>query len=163
MSRPVLARDVVAGIDDWEAFTQVGVDQPRKAGLNVDAQTVDFVTMIRRRNSKEPPDKGGWNAHFIFADGLYKANPAANAYLRGDGKSGAPGWADSRELESLRLAWLETTDLDAPKRICQQMQRQLWRDVPYIPVGHSVRSTAHRREIVDLPWGHPAFHGVRRV
>jgi hypothetical protein len=34
---------------------------------------------------------------------------------------------------------------------------------PYIPMGHQVRATAHRRDIVDLPWGFPAFYGVRRV
>jgi hypothetical protein len=44
-----------------------------------------------------------------------------------------------------------------------QMQLQMWQDVPYIPMGHLVRSTAHRRNIIDLPWGFAAFYGVRRV
>jgi peptide/nickel transport system substrate-binding protein len=43
------------------------------------------------------------------------------------------------------------------------MQQQFWRDVPYIPLGHWATLTAHRRDIVDLPWGFPAFYGVRRI
>jgi peptide/nickel transport system substrate-binding protein len=154
---------MVSGIDYWEAMTQVGVDQLRKAGLNIDAQTMDFTTMARRRNSKESREKGGWNIYFSFIDGLFNANPAANGWIRGDSKSGLPGWPDSPGLEASRAAWLETADFDAQKRISEQTQLLLWRDVPYIPMGHWVRSTAHRRNIVDLPWGHPAFHGVRRV
>ena len=59
--------------------------------------------------------------------------------------------------------WLDAPDLDAEKRIAVRMQQQMWRDVPYIPLGHWVRSAAHRRNIVDIPWGFPAFYGVRRI
>ena len=48
-------------------------------------------------------------------------------------------------------------------RLAQEMQSRLWLDVPYIPLGSWVRATAHRRNIVDLPWGHAAFYGVRRI
>jgi peptide/nickel transport system substrate-binding protein len=63
----------------------------------------------------------------------------------------------------LREDWLNASDVDAEKQIGQQMQLQLWKDVPYIPMGHWVRSTAHRRNIVDLPWGFAAFYGVSRA
>ena len=145
------------------SVAQVGIDQLRKAGLNLDVQTMDFTTMMRRRASKEPPDKGGWNVFFTFTDGLFSDNPATNIQIRGDGKSGLEGWAVSPQLEALRDAWLETGAIDAQQRICEQMQLQMWQDVPYIPMGFWVRSTAHRRNIVDLPWGSAAFYGVRRV
>ncbi len=142
---------------------QVGVDQLRKAGMNLDVQTMDFTTMVRRRASKEPPERGGWQVFFSFLDGLFSDSPATNEAIRGDGKSGLYGWAVSADLEASREAWLETADVDAQKRISEQMQLQMWRDVPYIPMGFWVRSTAHRRDIVDLPWGTAAFYGVRRV
>ena len=94
---------------------------------------------------------------------MFSANPATNSFSRGNGKSAIDGWPTSAELEALRDTWLDATDLSAQKRISVQMQLQLWRDVPYIPLGHYVRSTAHRRNIVDLPWGFAAFYGVRRV
>jgi hypothetical protein len=30
-------------------------------------------------------------------------------------------------------AWLDAADLDQQKRICAELQKQLWNDVPYIP------------------------------
>jgi peptide/nickel transport system substrate-binding protein len=145
------------------SMTQVGAEQLRKAGINVDLQTMDFGTLLRRRTSKEPRDKGGWNVYFTFNDGLFADTPATNNAIRGDGKSGIEGWPDSPRLEALRDAWLDAADLATEKRIGEQMQIQMWLDVPYIPMGFWVRSTAHRRDIVDLPWGSAAFYGVRRV
>ena len=142
---------------------QVGTDTLRKAGMNIDLQVMDLGTMFRRWLSKEPPAKGGWNVLFIISDGLFSSNPATNSGIRGDGKTGMPGWPNSPELETLRAAWLDATNIDVKRRISEQMQSQMWRDVPYIPMGSWVRSTAHRRNIVDLPWGFPAFYGVRRA
>ena len=144
-------------------LSQVGVDQLRKAGMDVELQTMDFATLMRRIASKAPPDRGGWNVHFNILDGVYNFNPAGNTAIRGDGKSGTAGWPTSPKLEALRAAWIDADNLAEEKQISEQIQLQLWEDVPYIPLGHWVRSTAHRREIVDLPWGFPAFYGVRRV
>ena len=47
-----------------QPLPQVGTDQLRKAGMNVELQTMDFATMFRRRRSKEPREKGGWNVFF---------------------------------------------------------------------------------------------------
>ena len=144
-------------------LAQIGVDQLRKAGMEVDLQLTDFATLARRTASQAPPDKGGWNVSFNILDGIYNFNPAGNTAIRGDGKNGIPGWPNSPQMETLREAWLAAAHLDEEKRISREMQLQLWQDVPYIPLGHWVRSTAHRREIVDLPRGFPAFYGVRRA
>jgi peptide/nickel transport system substrate-binding protein len=141
----------------------VGADQLRKAGMNVDLQTMDLPTLLRRRANNAPPDKGGWNVFFGIQDCLFTDNPATNWAIRGNGKSATEGWPDSPRLEALRDAWLDAPDGATERRIAEQMQRQLWEDVPYIPMGHWVRSTASRRNIVDIPWGFPAFYGVRRV
>jgi peptide/nickel transport system substrate-binding protein len=153
----------VSGNTLFEAAGAVATDQLRKAGMNVDLQSMDFGTFMRRRPSKESRDKGGWNAFVGMTDGMFSSDPASNTNLRGNGKSGTDGWPDSPALETLREAWLDAADLATQQRISEQMQLQLWRDVPYIPLGHFVRKTAHRRDIVDLPWGFAAFYGVRRL
>ena len=153
----------VAGNSYLVYLSQVGADELSKAGMNVDVQTTDAGTMFRRSLNKAPPEKGGWNVYFTILDGLFNASPGTNTAIRGDGKTGQPGWPDSPRLEALREDWLNAADIVAEKRIVQQMQLQMWWDVPYIPLGHWIRSTAHRREIVDLPWGFPAFYGVRRT
>jgi len=144
-------------------LSQVGVDQLRKSGMDVDLQLMDFATLLRRIANQAPPDKGGWNVHCNIIDGIYNFNPAGNTAIRGDGKSGMPGWPSSPKLEALRDAWMQADNLVEEKQISKQIQLQLWEDVPYIPLGHWVRSTTHRRDIVELPWGFPAFYGVRRM
>jgi peptide/nickel transport system substrate-binding protein len=131
--------------------------------MNIDLQVMDFGTLVRRRMSKEPPEKGGWNVFFTILDGLFNDTPATNYAIRGDGKSGLEGWPTSPKLEALREGWIDAPDAVTQKQIAVQMQLQMWQDVPYIPMGHWVRATAHRRNLVDLPWGFAAFYGVRRV
>ena len=146
----------------FRELADVVADQLRKVGVNLDVQTMDFPTMLRRGASKEPPEKGGWNALVSLTDGLFIDNPVTNYAFRGDGTP-ASAWLKSPELEGLRAAWLEAADVAAQTQLAQEMQRRLWLDVPYIPLGSWVRATAHRRNVVDLPWGYAAFYGVRRI
>ena len=62
----IVALDV-ADIPELHALSLVGSDQLRQAGLNVDIQTADFGSVIRRRFNKEGLDKGGWNvfSHYL--------------------------------------------------------------------------------------------------
>ena len=52
----VIAPTELAGI---RALSLIGADQMRRAGLNVDLQETDFATVVKRRTSQSPPDKGG--------------------------------------------------------------------------------------------------------
>jgi len=94
-------------------------------------------------------------------EGAFNHTPATNNYIRGDGRSGAPGWPTSPRLEALRQAWLDAEDVGAQKAAAVEMQRQLWIDVPYIPLGQWLRVTAYRKEVHDVGWGFPTFWGVR--
>jgi len=87
-------------------ISQVGSDQLRKAGMNIDLQVMDFGTLVRRRMSREPPDRGGWNVFFTILDVLFNGMPATNYAIRGDGKSGLEGWPNSPKMEGLRDDWL---------------------------------------------------------
>ena len=124
---------------------------------------MDMPTLYRRRLNKAAPSAGGWNAYFMINDGLFTDCPATNPGIPGEANAGSGGWPDCPVLEALRQAWLDAPDLTTEKRIAVQLQLQFWRDVPYIPMGYWVRSAAHLRNIVDVPWGFPAFYGVRRV
>jgi hypothetical protein len=109
-------------------ISEVGVGQLRKSGMNVDLQSMHVATMTSRRTNKEKPGKGGWNVSFAILDGLFNANPATNVALRGDRKSGMPGWPDSPRLEALREDWLAAGNVNAYKRISEQMRdcRKFW-------------------------------------
>jgi peptide/nickel transport system substrate-binding protein len=143
------------------ALSQVGADMLHRAGMNVDLQLTDFATMIRRVFNRNPPALGGWNMHFIVSDGAFNANLATHGEIRGDGKSGWPGWPTSPRFEALRQDWLAAGELDEQRRIAVEAQVLLWQEVPYIPMGQWLRLTAHRRNLVEVPRGFAAFYGAR--
>jgi peptide/nickel transport system substrate-binding protein len=152
-----------ADISVIHALALVGTDQLRQGGMNVDVQSMDFGTMVRRRGSKQPLQQGGWNVFFTFLDSTSNFTPAGNPALRGNGGDGWDGWPTSPRLEELRQDWIDASDLEAEKRICRELQLQLWRDVPYIPMGQYSQETCYRRTLTDLPKGPPLFFGVRPV
>jgi peptide/nickel transport system substrate-binding protein len=150
-----------ADISVIHALALVGVDALRKGGMNVDIQSMDFGTMVRRRGSKQPVQQGGWNVFFTFFDSTSNFTPAGNLGLRGNGVDSWDGWPTSARLEELRQAWLDAGDLDAEKRVCRELQLQLWHDVPYIPMGQYSQQTCYRRTLTDVAKGPPLFFGVR--
>ena len=43
------------------AEAQVASDMLKRIGFNIDFQALEWGTVVQRRASKEPIDKGGWN------------------------------------------------------------------------------------------------------
>ena len=150
---------VATDIPVINALSQVGVDELRKAGMNIDAQALDFGTVAQRRTSKAATDKGGWSVYFTYLDGVWTYNPANHLGLA----SNYPGWPNIPHLEALRARWFDADDLEEQKRICRDLQVQLWQEVPYIPMGETFQPTAYRRDLADVQLGFPLFYGVRRL
>ena len=136
LSGPAQAHDVI-NPGDFPSIAPLGevtADLLKRLGMNVDLQIMDMPALYRRRSNMAAPDAGGWNAYFIINDCLFTDSPATNAAIRGNAKAGSDGWPDSPALEALRQTWLDAHDLAAEKRIAAQLQLQMWRDVPYIPI-----------------------------
>jgi peptide/nickel transport system substrate-binding protein len=145
-----------------QALAQVAVDQLTRAGFNVDAQAMDFGTLISRRARRERPDKGGWNVLFTFLDGISNFNPVNNFVLAANGAKAWFGWPDGPDIETLGAAWLAEADLEAQREIFRALQMRLWQDVPYVPMGAYYQPTAVRAELVNVRKGPPQFYGVHR-
>jgi peptide/nickel transport system substrate-binding protein len=157
-------RVVILAATDYpslNAMAQVGADLLQRIGMNVDLQAMDWGTIQQRRIKKDPVDKGGWSIFFSFFAGMEVFNPASHQNIRGNGLAGPPGWPTSPALEKLRADWFAAPDLEAQKRICADIQRQVWIDVPYIPLGRFFQPTAYRRGMTRPQPGFPVFYGVR--
>ena len=122
---------------------------------------MDFASVVRRRGNQGPPDKGGYNMFCTLIDrSLPNVHPYGNLAIRADGKEPINGWANSPRIEELRAAWLDTADLEQQKRICVDLQKQLWVDVPFIPMGEYWQATAYRKDLTDvLPGCFAKFYG----
>jgi peptide/nickel transport system substrate-binding protein len=147
------------------ALSLAGTEQLRRAGMNVDLQEMELGASIRRRTSKAEPDKGGWSAFFGLLDrSVPNTNPYGNVWIRADGLAASDGWPTSPRIEALRAAWLDAGNIDEQRRICTELQMELWQDVPYIPMGEYWQSTAYRKDLVDvLPGCFAVFWGIRRA
>ena len=152
-------------IQPIRALSLAGTDQLRRAGMNVDLREMEFGAVIRRWSNQAAPDKGGWNVLFTLLDrSVPNTNPYGNPWIRADGLAANFGWPTSPRIEALRAAWLDAGNIDEQRRICTELQLQLWQDVPYIPMGEYWQSTAYRKELLDVqPGCFAVFWGIRRA
>jgi peptide/nickel transport system substrate-binding protein len=144
------------------AMTQVGVDLVRRLGFNADIVLTDWGTVVQRRTSREPVDRGGWSMLFTAVSSFDFMNPAGSLLLRGNGQNGTFGWPTIPRLEELREAWLESPDLAAEQAIAREIQTVTLDELPYIPVGGYRSLTALRSDLVDRVAGLALFWGIRR-
>jgi peptide/nickel transport system substrate-binding protein len=144
------------------ALADVGVDMLQKAGLNVEPRFTDWGTMLQTLPKMDPVEKGGWSAFYTYWSGLDQFDPAVHVWIRGNGKAATRGWPTSPRLEELRDAWLSAGDLAEQKRIAEDIQRQAFVDVPYIPLGQILPTWTYQKNITDVLQGYALFWNVRR-
>lgn len=151
---------------DFPSFTALGMvalDRLQKIGLNVELKSGDWGSLQRAFASTESVDKGGWSAYLAHPSGIDFADPATHYWLRGNGRAAARGWPSSPRLEALRDQWLVAPEDADRGRIAQEMQRQAFVDVPYIPVGQLLGPTVWRKTLTGIVrGGGPLFWNVRK-
>jgi peptide/nickel transport system substrate-binding protein len=119
-----------------------------KAGLNVRLDANDWGTLITRRASKEPIDKGGWNMFHTWTAAPDMLSPALNGPLRTNGEKAWFGWPTDPKLETLIDDWFKAPDLPAQKKIAEDIQVEAYGvATPYVPTGLFVIPTAYRKNL----------------
>ena len=144
------------------ALATVAADMLKQCGLTVDLQAMDWGTVIQRRASKAAPKDGGWSVFFTTLTGADMASPATSMALRGNGGAAWFGWPTAPKLEALYAAFMAETDPAAQTRICADIQRQAFEDVPFLPLGEFIQPTVQRKELQDTLTGLSLFWNVRR-
>ncbi len=137
----------------------------KSLGLNVQYTSVDWGTMIQRRNSKETPDKGGWSCYCTSWVGMSVASPATHLPLRGNGLQSNAWWRPvNAPMEKLRDAWFDAPDLATQKTISADIQKMALEEVPFIPLGQSFAPTAFRTTMSGFAMSpYPVFWGVKKA
>ena len=144
------------------AMTLVAEGMLRAIGMNVEMQATDWGTMLQRFNNKGPITSGGWNALCTYTTGAVTNNPADHRLIRALGeKGGVYGWPEDPKIEALRTTYLDATTEEARKQACQEIQREAFQNVPFIPLGLFYQPTAFRKNVVGIQNGFPLFYGVK--
>ncbi len=145
-----------------KALADVTADLLKRIGLNLEIATTDWASSIQRRFKTGLPSEGGWSIFQTSWAGTDHINPAGHVFLRGNGRDAAPGWPDSPRIEQLRTDWLHATTLAAQKTLAEQLQLQAFQDVPYIPLGQTITTTAYRSDLAGMLDGLPLFWNLKR-
>ena len=146
-----------------QAFCQVARDLLIKLGITVEYVSTDWGTVVQRRASKEPVDKGGWSIFCTGWEGLNLNDPAGHYPVMGNGQAAWFGWPTSPRIEQLRTDWFDAPDPAAQRRATDAIQEAVWEEVPYIPLGQFFQPIATRAGlsgILSSPF--PIFWNVRK-
>ena len=154
---------VASDFPSLKALGDVGVDMLQRAGINVEARYTDWGSVIQLLAKTGPVEEGGWSAFHTNWSGLDQFDPAVHVWIRGNGKAASRGWPDSPRLESLREDWLFASDLARRRQIAEDIQRQVFIDVPYIPVGRFLPRTVHQRTVTQVLRGYSLFWNLKKA
>jgi peptide/nickel transport system substrate-binding protein len=145
------------------AEAQVASDMLSRIGFNIDLQSMEWGSVVQRRASREPPDKGGWNIFYTWLGGFGNISPAPNIAIRGNGTAAWFGWPTNERIEELYPQWFEAPDAAAQQKICEAMQVAFWQNPTYAPLGMYDQPTAYHSYMQDVPAGWPQFYSLRKA
>jgi peptide/nickel transport system substrate-binding protein len=151
-------------------FVGMGTDYAaqnlREIGLNIQQQEVDWATFMGRRNSKNPPDAGGWNLFLTSVSGSGTYSPLSNSIADTTcGGANFAGWACDAEAAKLRDAYIHEPDSDKRVVLLDQLSRRLWQVMPTVILGQRAQLYAWRNNLsgfVHSPSLVPVFWGIQK-
>ncbi len=147
----------------YDAMSAVAVAAFREIGLNIDEQTTDWGTVVERRASREPLEKGGWSMFPYGAPAAEYQNPISATNLRGNGKAAWFGWPDDPKAEEMRNRWMDSRDPAERRKLDAEIQANAFETVPFIPLGQYLPPAAYRKNLTGILKGAvPVFWNVKK-
>jgi peptide/nickel transport system substrate-binding protein len=126
----------------YNAATLVVADALSKVGIVLDDQVMDWGTVLQRRASRTPLDKGGWSLFVSVTPVPEYHDPLLGSLLRGNGKDAWIGWPDIPRIETDYNAWLDASDEAEKTRLERDIQLAAFESVPFIPLGRYMPKAA---------------------
>jgi len=142
----------------------VTYDLLRKLGVNVEMVATDWGSVVQRRVSREPVEKGGWSIIHTWAPSTIRFTPVEHSQIRGLGPTAWFGWYKDDTMEVLTRRFVEaTTDADREATVLE-IHKRAFDMVPCIPLGTFQIRSAYRSNLTGvIEATGPYFWNVRRV
>lgn len=161
-NEPIVVLDATDQVMQHNA-TLVLVDAMRKAGVNVDLQTVDWGTITARRTNRGP-GPNGWHILLTTGGQVASENPAFSILLPARCEKSFPGWPCDEPYEKLRASWLREADPLKSRALAVDIQKRAMEITVAIPYGQFLLPAAWRdtvEGVVSMP-EHVVFWGMRK-
>ena len=140
------------------AAAMVTIQNLKKAGVNVEAQAMDWSTLLARRAKKD-----GWHIFHTYSVGADVFSPAVNAYAQANCDKAPSGWPCDTKLEELRAAWVTEGDAGKRKAITDELQKRMYEVVPYVNFGQFFQPMAYRSNLSGvLSVGVPVMWNIEK-
>ena len=147
----------------YNSASLVVADELTRVGMNIEDQAMDWGTVLQRRSSKQPLDKGGWSLFVSVTPVPEYRDPLLGSLLRGNGKDAWIGWPDIPRIETAYNAWLDSDDPAEQTRLEREISLAAFDSVPFIPLGRYMPRVAWSKGISDpLKGPAPVFWNVTK-
>ena len=132
------------------ALSLVTADLLTRLGMNLELISADWGTLVQRRTSREPVERGGWSIIHTTASGQSLSLPVFHLFLRANGTNAWFGWPDDPQIERLRGEWVEAGEAAERVRIAQALNRRAMEFMHYIPLGYYWQPSAWNRRVTGV-------------
>jgi peptide/nickel transport system substrate-binding protein len=129
------------------ALSLVSADIMRRLGMNLELISADWGTLVQRRTSKEPVERGGWSVFHTTSSGQALTQPVTHLFLRANGANAWFGWPEDAEIERLRGAYVDATDAAERRRVAEALNAAAMRLMAYVPLGYYWQPSVWRRSL----------------
>jgi peptide/nickel transport system substrate-binding protein len=135
-----------------------------KIGMNVEMVATDWGTVVQRRASREPVEKGGWSILHTWAPSTIRFTPVEHSQIRGLGPTAWFGWYKDDTMEVLTRRFVEASTAEERDATVLEIHRRAFEMVPCIPLGTFQIRTAYRSNLTGvIEATGPYFWNVRRA
>ena len=132
------------------AISMVTADLLQRLGMNLELVSTDWGTLVQRRASREPVERGGWSMIHTTSSGQALTLPVFHLFLRANGPNAWFGWPTDAEIEKLRAAWLDADDAAEARLVGEALNRRAMEVLPYIPLGFYWQPSVWRRNVTGV-------------
>jgi peptide/nickel transport system substrate-binding protein len=146
------------------AAATVVADTLKRLGMNVDAQAMDWATVLQRRTNRNPVDQGGWNMFFTWWEGADVLDPVVQFAMSGAGDRAWVGWANDPETEALRTQFAEAGSIDEKKKITDALQKRQFETGNFQAyLGQFFVATGFRDNVSGILNAPPFFWNIKKA
>ena len=153
---PVITMNVAGSIS--ETACRVLEQAMQQAGFNVQAQQMDWGTVLARRARRE-----GWSMFPVYSNGTDMLNPLTHFYVAatcGD----FPGWSCDQRIPELLKQFTKADGLEAQRKVAAEIQKASYELTPAVMWGQFTRPAGYRNTLKNfIESSYPFFWQVEKA
>jgi peptide/nickel transport system substrate-binding protein len=139
---------ILDGVDLPAAHMTVPVTAQflRKAGMNVEVQSMDFSAMASRRTSNKPVAEGGWSIFHTTLQESVVMYPVSHLAIDARCEKAWAFYCDSG-LETLKTRWVQIADAAQRRTVAVDIQKRAYEQGAYVPLGQMTYAWATSKKL----------------